>query len=106
MACKLHNYKFQFSESLRGIHPKTQWRLEEVNAIEEAKEWVRKNSQRKSSPNMAALDFKNWVNDSLLGPAGIPKILEDTARVWLLRLGFYYVHQKKGVYFDGQNVMT
>jgi len=48
----------EFALSLRGLHPKTHWLLEDEEKQMQAKEFVRTNSKK-----MSIEIFTNWVNE-------------------------------------------
>ena len=72
-----------------------------------ASEWARSHAYVKGKPNMTALDFRTWVNSSLLPkvvehhPSAPTKISARTACCWLHSLGFQKISSKKGIYIDG-----
>ena len=80
------------------------WSSEELN--KKAARYIRENANVKGQPNLTAGKFCQWVNDDLLPnqtlEPGFPrKISLETARKWMLELGFNVVRKKKGTYVDG-----
>ena len=80
------------------------WSSEELN--KKAARYIRENANVKGQPNLTAGKFCQWVNDDLLPnqtlEPGFPrKISLETARKWMLELGFNVVKKKKGTYVDG-----
>ena len=80
------------------------WHSEELNKI--ATRHVRENTVVKGRPNLTAGSFCQWVNECLLTTQtlepGYPRrISVETARKWLLELGFTVMEHKKGTYVDG-----
>lgn len=61
-----------------------------------AREYVRKHACKKGEPNLTSTTFTEWVESEYN-----TSICEETARTWLLKLGFSRVYHQKGVYFDG-----
>lgn len=61
-----------------------------------ARQYVCKHACRKGEPNLTCKMFAEWVHTEY----GV-NISEETARTWLLELGFCRMHHQKGVYFDG-----
>ena len=61
-----------------------------------AREYVKKNACKKGEPNLTSKMFSEWVQTEYNTNIG-----EQTARRWLLRLGFSRMHHQKGVFFDG-----
>ena len=61
-----------------------------------ARKFVRQNAYKKGEPNMTVNVFRMWVET-----AYNVKIVNETARLLLHRLGFSQKHHQKGVYFDG-----
>ena len=95
-----------FPDSLQGKYQRQGilWKHEELN--EAATDYVRSNAVIKGKPNMTAISFCRWVNESLLPNSvldpGYPrKISVQTARRWLHELGFEVLDKKKGIYRDG-----
>ena len=80
------------------------WHSEELNKI--ATRYVRENTLVKGRPNLTAGSFSQWVNECLLTTQtlepGYPRRISfETARKWLLELGFTVMEHKKGTYVDG-----
>ena len=80
------------------------WQNEDLNKI--ATKYVRENTVVKGRPNLTAGSFCQWVNDCLLTTRvlepGYPRHISiETARKWLLELGFTVMEHKKGTYVDG-----
>lgn len=80
------------------------WQNEELN--EAATDYVRANAVVKGKPNLTAVSFCCWVNESLLPNSildpGYPRrVSVQTARKWLHELGFKVLDKNKGVYIDG-----
>ena len=94
-----------FPESQQGKYRRQGilWQNEELN--DAASNYVRANAVVKGKPNMTAITFCLWVNESLL-PNGIlepgypRRVSVQTARKWLHELGFQILDKKKGVYID------
>ena len=63
-----------------------------------AREYVHKNTCRKGQPNLTCRMFASWLENKYS-----TKIHDDTARRWLIKLGFSRLHHQKGVYFDGHD---
>ena len=63
-----------------------------------AREYVHKNTCRKGQPNLTCRMFASWLDNKYS-----TKIHDDTARRWLIKLGFSRLHHQKGVYFDGHD---
>ena len=70
--------------------------LQDENFCLAAREYVRKPACRKGEPNLTSKMFAEWICTELN-----TKIRDETARRWLIKLGFSRVHHQKGVYFDG-----
>ena len=80
------------------------WHSEELNKI--ATRYVRENTVVKRRPNRTAGSFCQWLNECLLTTQtlepGYPRCISiETARKWLLELGFTVMERKKGTYVDG-----
>ena len=80
------------------------WSSEELN--KKAARYIRENANVKGLPNLTAGKFCQWVNDVLLPnqtlEPGFPRKMSlETARKWMLELGFSVVRKKKGTYVDG-----
>ena len=76
------------------------WQDEELN--EKARQYVRVNSSVKGQPNMTCATFCKWVNKTLLpnttlGPGFPRSVSPETARKWLLELGFKVLTPRKGI---------
>ena len=84
--------------SNRGMHAKFPSLILDSEFQLEARKYVRENAWRKGEPNLTAHTFAQWVNETT--KAGI---CDETARLWLQKLGFTQKHHKKGVYFDGHD---
>ncbi len=63
-----------------------------------ARTFVREHAYIKGEPNLTVSTFADWVHTTYRS-----KIHVETARRWLLELGFSRVHHQKGVYFDGHD---
>ena len=61
-----------------------------------ARTYVRSNACKKGEPNLTTGMFAVWVKQKY-----DHDISEETARLWLHKLGFGRTHHQKGVYFDG-----
>ncbi len=61
-----------------------------------AREFVHENAYKRGQPNMTLNDFRNWVETSYNVHISI-----ETARAWLISLGFDKKSHHKSVYFDG-----
>lgn len=109
----IREWKYSFIEN-GGSFPESQqgkyiregilWQNEELN--EAASDYVRANAVVKGKPNLTAISFCHWVNESLLPNSilepGYPRhVSVQTARTWLHELGFQVLDKKKGVYIDG-----
>ena len=71
-----------------------------------ATRYIRENTVVKGRPNLTAGSFCQWVNECLLTTQtlepGYPRrISVETARKWLIELGFTVMEHKKGTYVDG-----
>ena len=80
------------------------WHNEEL--CEAACGYVRSDAVMRGKPNMTAISFCRWVNESLLPNSvlepGFPQhIGVTTAQTWLPELGLEVLDKKKGVYIDG-----
>lgn len=67
---------------------------------------VHENASVKGNPNLNVGQLCQWVNDDLLPnetlEPGFPrKVSMETARKWMIELGFSVVRKKKGTYVDG-----
>ena len=94
----------EIKESLPGQHPKFTSILVDEDIQKRAREWVMQHACVRGQPNMRALDFQQWINSELLPskfPENSPSISEETARLWLHRLGFKRLSHRAGVYKDG-----
>ena len=109
----VRDWKYSFISN-NGSFPETQqgkyrrqgvlWQKEELN--ETVTDYVRANAVVKGKPNMTAISFCRWVNESLfpnsiLEPGYPRRVSVQTARTWLHKLGFQVLEKKKGVYIDG-----
>ena len=95
-----------FPDSQQGKYQRqgVLWQNEQLNEI--ASLFVRDNAVVKGKPNLNAISFCRWVNESILPNScldpGYPReISVQTARLWLHELGFEVLDKKKGVYIDG-----
>ncbi len=52
----------------------------------------------KGEPNLNVQAFADWIDSTYQ-----TKVHTETARRWLVVLGFSQVHHQKGVYFDGHD---
>ena len=93
-------------ESKQGKYQRTGvlWSDEGLNS--KAAKHVRENASVKGKPNLTVGQFFQWVNDDLLPnetlEPGFPrKVSMETARKWMIELGFSVVRKKKGTYVDG-----
>ena len=50
----------------------------------------------KGAPNLTSANFVSWVNEKW-----DVRVCEETARLWLHKMGFTFRQFSKGVYFDG-----
>ena len=64
----------------------------------DARSFVRSNACKKGEPNLTIADFTAWIERTYGHTVG-----RETARRWLIILGFGQLHHQKGVYFDGHN---
>ena len=55
-----------FEKSMKGLHPKTKWLLDDPDLQIQARAWVRENAQRRGGRNMTTRDFQKYVNGTLL----------------------------------------
>ena len=79
------------------------WSDESLNR--KAAKYIRENASIKGKPNLTVSQFCQWVNDDLLPNEtlvpGFPrKVSLESARKWMIKLGFNVVRKKKGTYFD------
>ena len=63
-----------------------------------ARSFIREHACRKGEPNMTSSMFADWIESQYN-----TKVHNDTARRWLVQLGFTRVQHQKGVYFDGHD---
>ena len=98
--------KGEFPDTLQGKYQRegVLWQNEELNKL--ATKYVRENTSVKGRPNMTAVSFCKWVNETLLPnqvlTPGLPRhISVETGRKWLHELGFQILDHKKGTYVDG-----
>ena len=63
-----------------------------------ARTFVRKHACRKGQLNLTCKMVANWIDEEYG-----QRIHDDTARRWMISLGFSKVHHQKGVYFDGHD---
>ena len=98
--------KGTFPDTMQGKYKRdgVLWHSEELNKI--ATRYVRENTVVKGRPILTAGSFCQWVNECLLTTQtlelGYPRrISVETARKWLLELGFTVMEHKKGTYVDG-----
>ena len=98
--------KGEFPDTLQGKYQQegVLWQNEELNKL--ATKYVRENTSVKGRPNMTAVSFCKWVNETLLPnqvlTPGLPRhISVETGRKWLHELGFQILDHKKGTYVDG-----
>ena len=80
------------------------WSNEDLNR--KATKYIRENASVKGQPNLTVGKFCQWVNDDLLPnetlEPGFPrKVAIETARKWMIELGFNVVWKKKGTFVDG-----
>ena len=95
-----------FPDSQQGKYQRQGVLLQNEQLNEIASLFVRDNAVVKGKPNLNAISFCRWVNESLLPNSsldpGYPReISVQTARLWLHELGFEVLDKKKGVYIDG-----
>ena len=64
----------------------------------DARSFVRSNACKKGEPNLTIADFTAWIERTYGHTVG-----RETARRWLIILGFGQLHHQKGVYFDGHD---
>ena len=95
-----------FPDTLQGKYQRTGvvWQNEDMN--KKARKYVQENAVKKGKPNLTAISFCQWVNECLLvveplEPGYPRRITVETARKWLLALGFSVMEHKKGAYVDG-----
>lgn len=82
--------------SNRGRHPKVISLMFDENFRMELKQYVHNNGYVKGKPNLSLSQVVSWVMEKWGA-----EICEETARVWMHKLGFTYRQFSKGVYFDG-----
>ena len=82
--------------SNRGKHPKWISLIHDESFQLDATEYVREHGYVKGTPNLTLADFVRWVKENW-----DVEVCEETARLWLHRMGFSYRQFSKGVYFDG-----
>ena len=73
------------------------WSSEELN--KKAARYIRENANVKRQPNLTAVNGSTTI--SCTSALISEKILLETARKWMLELGFNVVRKKKGTYVDG-----
>ena len=95
-----------FPDTLQGKYQRdgVLWQNEYLN--KKATKYVRENTVVKGKPNLTAGSFCKWVNECLLEMTtlepGYPRHISiETARRWLIELGFVVKEHKKGTYVDG-----
>ena len=98
---------FKLVEDRRGRHEK-RWLMNQEHQAQLAREWVRAHANQKGTANMRVYDFMGYCNDTLLvhhvdrDVESAPKsITLETARKWLMHLGFFFRRDSKNVYYDG-----
>ena len=64
--------------------------------VMEAREYVRSKGYVKGEPNLTLDKFVQWVKEKWGA-----EVCNETARVWLHKMGFAHQQFSKGVYFDG-----
>ena len=64
----------------------------------DARFFVRINACKKRELYLTVADFAAWIQRTYGQTVG-----RETARRWLITLGFQQLHHQKGVYFDGHN---
>ena len=86
----------EFMSSSRGHHPKiySLYMCDEFQ--QEARHFIREKACIKGKPNLTLRDFVDWVKSTW-----DHEICEETARIWMHKLGFQQKRYGKGVYFDG-----
>ena len=82
--------------SARGSHQKTFSLLMCDEFCDEARSFVRSNACVNGKPSLTCKEFADWVDATWKH-----SICEETARVWLHKLGFRQRRSGEGVYFDG-----
>ena len=95
-----------FPDTLQGKYQRDGilWQNEDLN--KRAVKYVRENTVVRGKPNLTASSFCQWVNECLLETQtlepGYPRRVSiETARKWLLELGFTVMDHKKGTCVDG-----
>ena len=86
--------------SSRGKHPKWNSLMHDENFRLEATEYVRVHGYLKGTPNLTLADFVRWVNEEWK-----VEICEETARLWLHKMGFSYCQFSKGVGHEREDVV-
>ena len=61
-----------------------------------AREFVRMHAHRKGEPNLTSVMFRQWISETFS-----VTICDETARLWMHKLGFWQHTHTKGIYFDG-----
>jgi len=107
----VHNWLVEFEssgnlpESKQGKYAKTQWLLVDEDIQQEVREWIREHAAQPGKPRMRVVDFQLHINSNVLPKICLDQpgrtITEETARHWLLRLGFKRLSIKTGAYKDG-----
>ena len=92
-----------FPDTLQGKYQRdgVLWQNENLN--KRAVKYVRENTVVRGKPNLTASSFCQWVNECLLETQtlepGFPRRVSiETARKWLLELGFTVMDHKKGTW--------
>lgn len=89
-----------FWASLRGHHAKVLWLLDDPEKQAKAKSWIREHADSKGKTKMKVYDFAVHLNKQLLKDEVTDReqdLSDETARVYLHRLGFAVKERKKGI---------
>ena len=70
--------------------------MTQEDIIDEARQFVRENANKKGQRYLTCKDFAGWVSNKWQ-----VDIAEGTARIWMHKLGFEQKRIGKSVYFDG-----
>ena len=91
------NLDESFFSNNRGKHNKVENSLvTQEDFIDEARQFIRENANKRGQPNLTCKDFAGWVSNKWQ-----VDIAEETARRWMHKLGFEQKRIGKSVYFDG-----
>ena len=93
-------------ESKQGKYKRTGVLWSDEGLDSKAAQHGRENASIKGKPNLTMGQFCQWVNDDLLPNETrelgfLRKVSMETARKWMIELGFSVVRKKKGTYVVG-----